>query len=311
VLLLAGNPRRWAWTWRSGVSAVLAAALALTVGKSAQGNWLLLNSVLPLVRESGEPYGRYRQALRPLIQEARRLDDAYPWEAKHFKKRLNSKDPEVVHPDWVELNRDEKTFSSVSRSLAFDAIRRHPVEFTRFTLLTSGIAMSGSMVNSRMHPPKFWREQWNNTKNRWVKEPSYPHMVFRVDGAGFHRRAHRGSERRYAFLPFLGGVERHLQWMRGQPPGPDGPALDLTPAGSLVGLGAVVSLLRPTRRRALVLLLPAVLYTFGVFAVGDAVSRYLLPVEWIGIILGVLAIEAGVDLLAWLGSRRPVPGSTP
>jgi hypothetical protein len=293
------------------VSAVLAALLALTVGKSAQGNWLLLNSVLPLVRESGEPLRRYRQALRPLIEQARDHGDAYPWEAKHFKKRLNSKDPRVVHPDWAELNRDDKAFSSVSRSLAFDAIRRHPVEFTRFTLLTSGIAMAEGMVNGRMDPPEFWREQWNNTKSRWVEKPSYPRMVFGVDGAGFHRRARRGSTRSYAFLPFLEGVERHLQWMRRQPPGPDGPSLALTPAGALVGLGAVVSLLRPTRRRALMLLLPAVLYGFGVFAVGDAVSRYLQPVEWIGIILAGLAIDAGGDLVVWLVRRRPAPAPAP
>ena len=53
--------------------------LAATVGQNSQGYWLLLNSVLPLVQESGQPYARYRAALRPLILETRRSGDNYPW----------------------------------------------------------------------------------------------------------------------------------------------------------------------------------------------------------------------------------------
>jgi hypothetical protein len=231
--------------------------------------------------------------------------------AYRYKKMLNKKDPEVIHPLWADLNRDRSMFSKVSRSLALDAIRRHPVEFTRFTLLTGGMAMAGPISNDRIDPPEFWRKQWDNTKSKWVKKPSYPRLAFGVDGAQFHRRAHRGSRQKYRFLPFLHWLDDHFRWLRKSPRPGSPPALVPTPAGGLVGVGSVASLLRPTRRRVLVLLLPAGLYTFGVFAVGDALSRYLLPVEWIGIILGVLAIEAGVDLLAWLGSRWPVPGSAP
>jgi hypothetical protein len=267
--------------------------------------------VLPLVRENGEPHGRYRQALRPLIEEARTSGVAYPWVAYRYKKMLNKKDPEVIHPIWADLNRDRAMFSEVFHSLAFAAIRRHPVECTRFTLLTGGIAMAWPIWNDRFDPQVFWRDQWDNTKSKWVKKPSYLRLAFGVDGAEFHRRAQRGSRRKYRFLPFFHWLDDHMRWMRQIPRPGSPPSLAPTPAGGLVGLGAVVSLLRPTRRRALVLLLPAILNSFGVFAVGDAVPRYLLPVEWIGIILSVLTIEAGVDLLAWLGLSRPVPGPTP
>ena len=51
------------------------------------------------------------------------------------------------------------------------------------------------------------------------------------------------------------------------------------------------------RLQCLVLLLPLTLYLFATYAVGDAVSRYLQPVEWIGFVfVGVLfdlVLQAG------------------
>ena len=69
--------------------------------------------------------------------------------------------------------------------------------------------------------------------------------------------------------------------------------------------GVVVS----TRRlQCLALLLPLVLYMFATYAVGDAVRRYLQPVERIGFVFaGVLldtVIQAFVQFCHTLKARR-------
>ena len=53
-------------------------------------------------------------------------------------------------------------------------------------------------------------------------------------------------------------------------------------------LGATIS---KRRQQCIVLLLPLLLYLFGTFAVGDAVSRYLQPVEWIGFVFAGVCID--------------------
>ncbi|WP_216903568.1 hypothetical protein [Synechococcus sp. CCY 9618] len=297
----AGDPRRWAWTWRSGLAGLTALLLAITVGKSSQGYWLLLNSVLPMVRESGEPHRRYREALRPVVLEARAAGNSYPWVAQNFKKRFNSKDSSAIHPIWAELNKDELRFSQVARSLSMDAIRDHPLKFLQFTVTTTGIAMSGSLVNHRFDPPEFWREQLLNTRNRWIKKPSYFSLPFRVDAGEFQRLARAGDLRNYRFTGFLHAVDKHFRWV--EPAGPAGAhesglaSLRLRPFGILMVLGVLISLRPSLLRRAALLLLPAGLYILGVFAVGDAVSRYLHPVEWVGILLAILALEILLRLL--------------
>jgi hypothetical protein len=297
ILVFAGDPRRWAWTWKSGIASLTALILAVTVGKSSQDDWLLLSSVMPMVRENGEPHGRYRQALRPLILDARDAGDGYPWVAKKYKKMLNKKDPAIIHPDWVELYKNRRRFSKVARSFSIEAIRDHPARFLQFTLAKTRLAMSDTMVQRRIDPPVFWEEQWRNTQRRWREDPSFLTMAFRTDLPQFHRLAREGREKTYGFLGFLEIVDFTFRWVE-EVGGQQGLAsLRIKPFGLLVVLGALLSLRPGSFRRSALLLLPVGLYTFGVFAVGDAVSRYLLPVEWVGIILAILALEILLRLL--------------
>ena len=61
--------------------------------------------------------------------------------------------------------------------------------------------------------------------------------------------------------------------------------------------GVVVS----TRRlQCLALLLPFFLYMFATYAVGDAVRRYLQPVEWIGFVFAGVLLELVLQWASFL-----------
>jgi hypothetical protein len=69
-----------------------------------------------------------------------------------------------------------------------------------------------------------------------------------------------------------------------------------------------VTLLRPWRPLFWFLVLPCGFYLFSVFAVGDAVSRYLLPVEWAGYLLAAVCLDAILTGTGWLWARLTCRG---
>ena len=92
-------------------------------------------------------------------------------------------------------------------------------------------------------------------------------------------------------------VDSHLRWWGRLPSRSGGgaggggfPQFAPQPLGVMTLLGAAAGVLFSKQRlQCLVLLLPLVFYLFGTYAVGDAVPRYLQPVEWIGFVfVGVL-----------------------
>ena len=297
VLITAGDPRRWAWSVKSALAAITCLVVAATVGKSSQGYWLLLNSVLPLIQESGEPHSRYREALRPLILEARSLGDHYPWQKYKYKKMLIKSDSRAIHPEWPALLKNKQRFSKVARDLSAEAIRNNPDKFLQFTLSTVAITLANDGVNHRFEPSHFWREQSANTNNKWLTNPSYLTLAFRVDKPQFVQLADQGRRKTYPLQHFHRWVDDLLRPL-GMQPGRKGlESFSLRPFGLLIVLGFLRSLRPRLNRRAALLLLPTGVYLFAVFAVGDAVGRYLHPVEWVAFVLAVLAIEALVRLL--------------
>ena len=48
------------------------------------------------------------------------------------------------------------------------------------------------------------------------------------------------------------------------------------------------------RLQFFVLMLPVIIYLFGTYAVGDALSRYLFPVEWVGFIFAGVVIDFAI-----------------
>lgn len=105
LFLIHHDPRKWLWGKVSYFLAALSVVLVSTVGKSSQGDWLALSSALPLVRVEGDPHAHYRDLLKPHVLEPRLSGEDYPWIMKFYKKRLSSKSPDAIHPDWVKLKK--------------------------------------------------------------------------------------------------------------------------------------------------------------------------------------------------------------
>ena len=303
LFVIHHDPRRWLWGKISLFLACLSVLLVSTIGKNSQGDWLALSSTLPLVRMKGEPYSRYRTALKEQILEARQYGDDYPWVMKIYKKRLSKKSPDDVHSDWGELNRNKPEFSKVARSFWSEAIINQPLQFAGLTLKTMAIAMSSTLLDHRLDPAHFWREQQTRIAERWLNNPRYFNRLFGVNQSGFELKRQQGRHRRFQLLPSMSWVDRNLRWLGRTPDDPSGggyPGFTARPLGlmALLGAGAGV-LLSGQRLQCLVLLLPLTLYLFGTYAVGDAVPRYLQPVEWIGFVfVGVLLdlmLQAGVS----------------
>ena len=304
LFLIHRHPWRWRWGGISSSLAVFSIFLVSTIGKSSQGDWLALSSSLPLVRTEGEPYSFYREALKGQILEAREYGDDYPWVVKYYKKRLNSKSPDLVHPAWAELNQDDFLFSKVAREFWSDGVLHNPLQFSLMTGKTMTIALSGSTLNTRLNPESFWKAQAKRSAKIWRNDPQYFQRLFGVNKAEFELRSAKGAQRQFVFLPAMRWVDRYFSWW-GRGPGSSGggvsgsfPVFEPKPLGLMASLGGVAGLVFPTKRlQCLALFLPFILYMFGTFAVGDAVRRYLQPVEWVGFVFVGVFFDRLIHLL--------------
>ena len=306
LFLIHHDPRRWLWGKISFFLAALSVLFVSTIGKNSQGDWLALSSTLPLVRLEGEPYSRYREALKDQIIESRLYGDDYPWAMKIYKKRLNKRSPDIVHPDWAELNRNNDQFSRVARSFWLEAVLRHPRRFAGMTLKTMLIASSSPLISQRLEPSTYWHDLKLSVSGRWQKNPTHFNRLFGINKEAFELRHQQGRHRPFLFLSSMRWVDQHLRWWGRRPLAfcsgstcGKFPEFTPRPLGVMAALG-VVSGVAFTRQRlqCLVLLFPLILYLSATYAVGDSVSRYLHPVEWIGFVfVGVFfdyVFQAGV-----------------
>ena len=302
LFLLHRDPRRWMWSKLSLVLAGFSLFLVSTVGKSSQGDWLALSSSLPLVRTEGEPYSSYRSSLKGQILEARSYGDDYPWVVRSYKKRLNRKGGESFHADWGLLNYDNREYSRVARAFWVDAVMANPIQFFSMTTKTIGIALSKNTLSSRVIPKKFWDDMDKAVLPRWRKNPSYFNRLFGMDISSYVLRRERSLNTTYPLFPVLQFVARHFAWLDRGPArlnGPVGvggegpfPSFSPRPLGVMAVGGSVLGVaISKRRQQCIALLLPFLLYLLGTFAVGDAVSRYLQPVEWIGFVFAGVAFD--------------------
>ena len=109
-------------------------------------------------------------------------------------------------------------------------------------------------------------------------------------------------------------MDRHLNWLGrsfhpgGQPGGDPIPLLVPQPMGLFALMGMVAgSTLSPMRLKCLVLLLPFSLYLFGTYAVGDAVARYLQPVDWLGFVFVGVLIDVVINQFRYVLMRFQLP----
>ena len=317
LFLLHRDPRRWMWSKLSLALGGLSILLVSTVGESSQGDWLALSSSLPLVRTEGEPYASYRESLKGQISEARSYGDDYPWVVRIYKKRLNRKGAQSFHPGWGELSYDNDEYSRVARAFWVDAVVTKPIEFLSMTTKTIGIALSKRLVSSRstrFMPRKFWMDMDRAVLSRWDRKPKYFNRLFGMDRSAYVLRRSQRQDSVYSLLPVLRFVSRHFAWLeRGparldRPIGAGGegpfPSFSPRPLGVMALCGGVLGVtLSKKRLQCIALLFPLLLYLFGSFAVGDAVSRYLQPVEWIGFVFAGVFLDLVLRFVEILISR--------
>ncbi len=308
AVLIAG----WPWRWdRKNIAAALASiGIMLSSGSSEQGAWLLLSSALPVVKTEGEKWPEYRAALNPWVVEARADLSQYPWQQGAYKKMLvESKGDRRLGPVWSKLREDRREFSKVAKGLAMEGILHSPLTYSYLVLMKMGMVLSDDNAGDRMVPLEFWREQESNNKSRWEERPKEMELLYERDREGYRALVAEREQRRAWYEPWLPKFTETFVWTRTVEG--EGKRRSLEPAWfGLLALLGLVSCLRPARFLVTSpLWLSLFIYMGIIFAVGDTVARYLLPVDWIGIVMAALGLDWLLGLV-WRSKNLP-PETTP
>ncbi len=293
AVMIAGVP--WRWKWRDIASASVGLLIIVTSGSSKQGNWLLLSSVLPLVPVTGEKWPEERAELNPLIEETHAQLAIYPWRQGRYKKRVMTDRPGVaISEKWAALTTDKPRFTKVCGDFAKEAIRAHPFEVARLSIVKCALAFARDDAPSRLSPIGFWKEQIDDNDERWIENPKELELFYGFDKARYDAIATDGAARKFPAKEFLNGFARAFSFTR------DGHEIsderyDVRPTwlGVLALAGLACAMWRS--RELAILWLPLTLYLATVFAVGDRVDRYVQPVEWVGLVLAAVAVDALLD----------------
>lgn len=306
AVLVTRNPLKWRWeSW----AAILAGVVVIfTSGSSQQGSWLWLNSSLPLVKTEGSKWKEYREALRPLVDEVKDDPGQYAWKQSEYKKRLRKPDPEAVSPVWAELVKDKTKFPKVASDLAKEGIRSHPFDYLRIVVMKIFVA-SSQRDDARMwfDPPFFWHRQQQWDQNRWDDPPRVSEMklLYGCDFENYKRMASSNSLRSTWILAPMSWMQRIFIWcMSAYDPQTKDHSIVPGWFGILAIAGLVCCLVPGHFRATSMLWLPAMLYLGTVFGVGDAVPRYVLPVEWLGLVFACVALDRSFSFLQSLCHRR-------
>jgi hypothetical protein len=305
AVLIAGLP--WRWDRRNIVAALASVGIMLSSGSSEQGAWLLLSSALPVVKTEGEKWPEYRAALKPYVEEARADLAQYPWQQGRYKKMLvESKGDKRLGPAWSQLRQDRKEFSKVAKGLAVEGILHAPLTYSYLVLMKMGMVLSDNNAGDRMVPVDFWQEQESNNHSRWENRPTEMELLYELDREGYRALVAERQQRTAWYAPWLPRFTQTFVWTR-TIKGTNGRHW-LEPAWfGLLALLGLVSCLRPSCwRETSPLWLSLVTYMGIIFAVGDTVARYLLPVDWIGLVLVALGLDWLLGLVWRVKTPEPV-----
>jgi hypothetical protein len=301
AVIMAGNPLKW--EKKSLAMLLLAVLVIATSGSGRQGSWLLLSSTLPFVQTQGEPYSFYRASLRPLVEQAQGDLENYAKRQRDYKKAVNgtisSRSQIVPNDAWIELGKKKKNqalYQKIAQRLALEAIAAHPVRYSR--LVVEKIAFAGSrMFPGLISPANFWTDQVSKNVERMRNPRNQIELVYGVDGYAFLRLAKERRQRTTWFAPALKKLSSMLTWTKYSSVAPaESPQIKYTLLGWLLLLGLVASLAPRLLVCRALLWLPVTLYLFVTFGVGDALSRYLHPVDWVGLVLIAIGLDTMLSL---------------
>jgi len=137
-------------------------------------------------------------------------------------------------------------------------------------------------------------------------------LIYEMDEPAYNAFVEQRSQRTLWFAKYMVYSDR-IKWLDTKV-GEHGeaPAIHIQILGWLALLGFAACLLPWRIARSSLLLLPLLIYLFIIYAIGDTVTRYIHPVEWIGFILIPIGLDSVIDGFAFLYRRlRPVPASEP
>lgn len=297
----AGLP--WRWHWANWVLSLCCVVLLVSSGSSRQGGWLLLSSTLPLVPETGEPFSKYRSALGPVIREARALGDAYPWEQYRYKKLLADSDSyddisagksfAEAGPEWNPLTRRKDDFRKVTNALARDALASSPITWLRFTLIkvARGFADTEANLLATFRPAAFWEGQRVRNEERWSERKKAIALMYEMDRPAFDQFVQSRITRESPGIAenLLIRIAESARWFTDDA---FAHRVHLTWIGGLGLLGIAASL---RHRAALPLAAAFALSLATSYGIGDAIPRYMYPIEWMLYLFPLLGIAALAD----------------
>ena len=294
AVTMAGNPLKW--EKKSLAAVAIAVLVILTTGSGQQGSWLFLNSTLPFVHTEGEPYATYREILRPLIESSRADLGNYASQQSRYKKVLNGSRPDLGE-EWRALAKNKELYQKVATRLALEGVVSHPLEYAHLVVRKIAAA-AHNMRSGKISPEAFWLAQERRNASR-MKRPGELELVYGMPVNDYLRLVEqRRTETTWltSVMEKLGDVLNWTHYRRG-PPGGE-PHITLALMGWLLAVGLVACLSPRFFSCRALLWFPAALYLFAVFGVGDAVRRYMHPVEWVGLVIIAIGLDSVVSLLA-------------
>lgn len=282
-----------------------------TTGGDGQGPWLFLSSTLPLVRTEGAPYASERALLRPAVESARHDLPNYAFHQGPYKKMLhNNREENPMGADYAHFVADRERFAKVAQTFAREAVLEHPFQYLSMVGRKIVIAAGNPLVQTRLDPALFWKEQAESSEGRWKAQSGEMHLIYEMDEPAYNAMVEERSKRTVWYRPYIRSFTK-LRWLDAKPGEPgESPIIRILPMGWLVLLGLSAALLPYRFARTTLLWLPLLLYLFIVFAIGDTVTRYLHPVEWTAFVLIAVGLDSILDGLALLYRRvRPAPSA--
>ena len=159
--------------------------------------------------------------------------------------------------------------------------------------------MAGSYKSPRnFSPEKFWKSQTLESANRLGRPKNQINLIYGLDTDSYQRMVEERRQRTTWMAPWMERLARVTPWTRYRERGvAESPDIKLTALGWCLALGVFACFLPGHFVCRTLLWMPVALYLLGTFGVGDSLGRYLYPVEWVGIVLIVIGLDAVAMLI--------------
>lgn len=313
--------RPFSWPKICYATIPLAGIMTFTSGGDGQGPWLFLSSTLPLVKTEGEMYAKERAILKPAIEKARADLPNYAFRQGIYKKWLSNNHADgPLGAEYAAFASDRPYFSKVANHLGKEAVLSNPFLYLKMVGMKVISASSDRHNDQRLIPSFFWSEQKLSSAGRWQKlgdakrekVGAEMRLLYEMDETSYNAMVEERSQRTVWYQSLVRPWLK-VNWLQagpgevGQPP-----RIQLQWMGYLALFGLATALW-PGRRfiKTSIIWFPTLLYMMIVFAVGDAVTRYLEPIDWTIFVLMAYGLDTLVEGIIVLWKRIRPAALTP